>query len=77
MLQPSQAIRLPTYLLDDARERAEREFRTVPKQVEYFYNIGKIALDNPDLPVEFIIDVLLAKQEVDAGMGSEFKFRTE
>lgn len=59
----SQAIKLSTNLIADAKKRADVEMRSVPKQIEYIYNIGKIALENPDLPISFIIDVLKAKNE--------------
>lgn len=64
----SQAVKLPAHLIADAKRRADLEMRSVPKQIEYFYNLAKIARDNPDLPMQFIIDVLEAKQEIDAGL---------
>ena len=70
MLQQSQAIKLPAYLIADAKKHAEREMRSVPKQVEYFYNLGKIAKDNPDLPREFIIEYLEGKRDMDEGGAS-------
>ena len=76
MLNKSQAIKLPSHLIADAKKYAEREMRSVPKQVEYFYNLGKIALENPDLPMDFIMDVLAAKKEIDEGnLLTEFEFR--
>jgi len=75
MLQQSQAIKLPYHLIADAKSRAELEMRSVPKQVEYFYNLGKIAYENPDLPMQFIIDILESKKDIDNGKISEFKFR--
>jgi hypothetical protein len=41
-------------------------------QVAYWAQIGKIALENPDMPVEFIRDVLFAKQR---GEFEPFEFR--
>ena len=42
---------------------AEAEFRTVPSQIEYWARVGRAALDNPDLPIEFVRDVLVAREE--------------
>ena len=57
------SIRIDESLYDDAKMRAKAEFRTIPSQIEFWARIGRAALDNPDLPVEFIRDVLVARQE--------------
>lgn len=44
-----------------AKVHAEAEHRTISSQVAYWAKIGKIALENPDLPINFIKDILLAK----------------
>ena len=41
--------------------------------VEYYYQLGKIAEENPDLPISFIKDILTAKQE----KSIPFEFETE
>lgn len=57
----SVAIRIDKELYEDAKRTAESEFRTVPLQIAFWAKIGKIALENPDLPIEFIRDMLVAK----------------
>ena len=49
--------------------------RSVPKQIEHWAKIGKIAEENPDLPYEFIKGVLEAQNEMKHGEVSEFEFR--
>lgn len=49
-------------LFESARRTAAAEFRTVPAQIAFWAKIGRAALDNPDLPVDFIKDILAAKQ---------------
>ncbi len=71
------AIRLPTDLVEQATHYANVNLRTVPKQIEYWAMLGRCAEDNPDLPLEFIKECLLAKEEVKQGCLSEFKFRSE
>jgi hypothetical protein len=39
------------------------EHRSVPKQIEYWSQIGKIAQENPDLPFSLIREILIADQE--------------
>ncbi|WP_346355266.1 TA system antitoxin ParD family protein [Azotosporobacter soli] len=56
-------IRVDNALYEEAKECAAAEFRTVPLQIAYWAKIGKAALDNPDLPIEFIRDVLIGKTQ--------------
>ena len=58
----SVAIRIDDELYEQAHRSARAESRTVPLQITYWAKIGKAALDNPDLPIEFIRDILFAKQ---------------
>ena len=70
----SQAVKLPDKLLEEARRYASLNSRSVPKQIEYWSRIGKIAEENPDLPYSFIRQVLISKQEADDGELTEYKF---
>jgi hypothetical protein len=68
----STAIRLSPHIINDARRRAEAEFRTLPKHIEFYYTLARTARDNPDLPISFIENALLAREE----STSPFEFRT-
>ena len=68
-------IRLPIKLVQEAEHYAEVNLRTTPKQIEYWARLGRCAEDNPDLPLEFIKECLLAKEEVKSCDLSEFEFR--
>ena len=70
----SVAIRIDNELYEEAKRSAEAECRTVPLQVIYWAKIGKAALDNPDLPIEFIRDTLLARKQ---GEFEPFEFSAE
>ena len=59
----STSIRIDDSLYQEAKVRAKAEFRTIPSQIEFWARIGRAALDNPDLPIEFVRDVLIARQE--------------
>jgi hypothetical protein len=54
-------IRIDEELYDQAKRTALAESRTVPLQIAYWAKLGKLALENPDLPIEFIRDTLIAK----------------
>lgn len=58
-------------LVDQAKRFAMIQHRSVPKQIEHWSQIGKIAEANPDLPFSVIQDILMADQEETIG---EYKF---
>jgi len=64
-------VKLPQALVENARRYGAIEHRSVPKQIEYWSQIGKIAAENPDLPFSVIRDILIADQEESVG---EYRF---
>jgi hypothetical protein len=56
-------VKLSETLVNQARRYALIEHRSVPKQIEYWSRIGKIAEENPDLPFSMIREILTADQE--------------
>ena len=56
-------VKLSEALVESAKRYANIEHRSVPKQIEYWSQIGKIAAENPDLPFSVIRDILTADQE--------------
>ncbi len=68
------AIKLSDSLYKDALLHAKIESRSIPKQIEYWSRIGKVAEENPTLPYSMIKEILLAKQEAAEGQVSEYKF---
>jgi hypothetical protein len=64
-------VKLSEALVDQARHYAQVQHRSVPKQIEYWSQIGKIAEENPDLPFSVIRDILVADQEEAIG---EYQF---
>lgn len=69
------AVRLSEEIMKAATTCAPVNSRSVPKQIEHWAKIGKIAEENPDLPYSFIKGVLEAKNEIEHGDVSEFSFR--
>ena len=66
-------IRIDESIYNEAKKVASAEFRSIPNQIEYWAKLGKCALDNPDLPIEFIKDVLLSKL-LDKSLAESFNF---
>jgi hypothetical protein len=56
-------VRIDTDLYDQAKSHASAERRTIAGQIEFWALIGKAALDNPDLPIDFVRDLMVAKAE--------------
>jgi hypothetical protein len=69
------AVRLPPDVLEDARKNAELSCRTTPEQIEYWYRLGKLADENPDLPMAFIKGAMEGRLELESGDVSPFEFR--
>lgn len=59
----SMSIRIDDALYNTARSRSKAEMRSIPQQVAYWAKVGRAALDNPDLPIEFVRDTLVAMEE--------------
>ncbi|HBM91197.1 MAG TPA: hypothetical protein DD400_04910 [Rhodospirillaceae bacterium] len=68
-------IKLSDDLLKEARRYGEVYSRSVPKQIEYWSRIGKIAEENPDLSFDFIKDILIAQQEAREDDVSSYHFQ--
>jgi len=56
-------VRIDSDLYDQAKSHAHAERRTIAGQIEFWAIIGKAALDNPDLPIDFVRDLIVAKAE--------------
>lgn len=56
-------VRIENELYENAKAQAQAECRTIAGQIEFWAKVGKAALDNPDLPVEFVRDLLIARAE--------------
>ena len=69
------AVRLSDDIMKAATVYAPVSSRTVPKQIEHWVKIGRIAEENPDLPYDFIKGILEARSEMLNGEVSVFNFR--
>ena len=53
-------IRIDETIYEAAKQVARAECRSIPSQIEFWAKVGKCALDNPDLPIEFVQTLLIA-----------------
>ena len=60
---PAQSVKLSGELLAQAKEHAQAEHRSMAKQIEYWAMMGRLALENPDLPIDFIRETMVAVNE--------------
>ena len=56
-------VKLSEELVEEVKRIAEVEHRSVPKQIEFYYRIARIAEDNPDMSFKLIKEILLADAE--------------
>ena len=56
-------VKLSVQLVEQAKLYGGIEHRSIPKQIEYWSQIGKIAQENPDLPFSMIREILIADKE--------------
>ena len=59
----SMPVRIDDELYEQAKSVSKGECRTIAGQLEFWAKVGKAALDNPDLPIEFVRDVMVARAE--------------
>ncbi|MDD2728429.1 ParD-like family protein [Malikia sp.] len=57
------SIRIDQSLYNQAKADAAAEHRTISGQIEFWAKVGRAALDNPDLPVNFIAESLASMTE--------------
>lgn len=69
-------IRIDEAIYKAAKKVASAECRSIHHQIEFWAKVGKCALDNPDLPTEFIKELLISKN-TDRSLAEPFQFETD
>ena len=49
--------------------------RSVAEQIEYWARLGKVAEENPDLPINMLQDMLVSMEELKSDYLSKYRFR--
>ncbi len=76
MVNMSIPIRINETIYNAAKKVAKAECRSIPHQIEFWVKIGKCALENPDLPTEFIKELLISKN-TDRSLAEPFVFQDD
>ena len=59
----SMPVRIDDELYQQAKIASKGECRTIAGQLEFWAKVGRAALDNPDLPVGFVVELLATMHE--------------
>lgn len=70
----STAIRINDDIYVAAQRVAGAERRSIPQQIEFWAQVGKTALENPDLPIEFVRELLISKH-TDRALAEPFQLK--
>ena len=70
----TRAVKLSGEIIAEADKYAAVFSRSIPKQIEHWVKIGRIAEENPDLPYNFIKDILVSLQEIKTEKPISYKF---
>jgi hypothetical protein len=62
-VQVAVTVKLSDRLVSEAKRIAKVEHRSVPSQIEYYFQLALIAEQNPDLSFKLIQELLKAKSE--------------
>lgn len=73
----SQAVKLSSHVIEDARIISQALNRSISGQIEHWAKIGKIAEENPDLTYEFIKNILIAREEAKVAKLQSYTFDDE
>jgi hypothetical protein len=68
------AVKISNELAHEAKVESKVLKRSMAGQIEFWASIGRVAEANSDLPYAFIRDTLIAKEQVEQGDFTEYKF---
>jgi hypothetical protein len=68
------AVKVSDDLFEKARIKSKIFKRSIAGQIEYWAKIGQMIEENPDLPLPFIQDVLIGREQIKAGQGTPYIF---
>ena len=69
-------IRIDELIYNEAKKVSRSEFRSIPHQIEFWASLGKCAIDNPELPIEFIKETIMSKRQ-DRSVAEPFHFEVD
>jgi len=68
------AVKISDDLVTKAKIKSKIFKRSIAGQIEYWASIGQIIEENPDLPLPFIQEILIGKEQIKVGLGTPYVF---
>jgi hypothetical protein len=68
------AVKVSDDLFEKAKIKSKIFKRSIAGQIEYWAKIGQMIEENPELPLPFIQDILVGKEQIKAGQGTPYVF---
>jgi len=68
------AVKVSDDLFEKAKIKSKVFKRSIAGQIEYWDKIGQMIEENPDLPLLFIQDIMVGKEQIKAGQGTPYVF---
>ena len=68
------AVKVSDDLFEKAKIKSKIFKRSIGGQIEYWAKIGQMIEDNPDLPLPFIQDILIGREQIKACQGIPYVF---
>lgn len=68
------AVKVSDDLFEKAKITSKIFKRSIAGQIEYWAKIGQMIEDNPELPLPFLLDTLVGKEQIKAGQGTPYIF---
>jgi len=68
------AVKVSDELFTKAKIKSKIFKRSIAGQIEYWAKIGQMVEENPDLPLPFIQDILVGREQIKAGQGTPYIF---
>jgi len=68
------AVKVSDDLFEKARIKSKIFKRSIAGQIEYWAKIGQMIEENPELPLPFIQDILVGREQIKAGQGTPYVF---
>ena len=68
------AVKVSDDLFEKAKIKSKIFKRSIAGQIEYWAKIGQMIEENPELPLPFIQDILVGREQIKAGQGTPYVF---
>lgn len=68
------AVKVSDDLFEKAKITSKIFKRSIAGQIEYWAKIGQMIEDNPELPLPFLLDTLVGREQIKAGQGTPYIF---